>query len=276
MSSSPLTDGHGLLRPWERGRAFTLESHPPTPGLERLIDRHWTVCWDLRGRAPFRQEILPHPSINLVRDPRGARVFGVPTRRDVRLLHDLGWAAGTKFRPGAFTAVTGIDAAAITDGSMPVPAILAVRSPITRGASADDPPDLFRTEVESRLAPYADIDDPALELVGTVMASMRDLPPDTRVRQLAARHLVAPRTLQRLFRRYVGVSPKWVLKRLRIHDAVEQLAIGPDRPWTELALQLGYYDHAHFIRDFRSVTGRSPTDFLAEAQAAPTAAPANP
>ena len=60
-------DGHGLLRPWERGRAFTLESHPPRPGLERLIDRHWIVRWDLRGRAPFRQEILPQYSINLVR-----------------------------------------------------------------------------------------------------------------------------------------------------------------------------------------------------------------
>jgi integrase len=68
VSSSPLTDGQGLLRPWKRGRAFTLESGPPTPGFERLIDRHRTVCWNPRGRAPFRQEFLPHPSTNLVRE----------------------------------------------------------------------------------------------------------------------------------------------------------------------------------------------------------------
>jgi transcriptional regulator GlxA family with amidase domain len=89
--------------------------------------------------------------------------------------------------------------------------------------------------------------------------------PDARVEELAAMHHLAPRTLQRLFKRYVGVGPKWVLKRLRIHQATERLAEPNPRPWTELALDLGYYDHAHFIRDFRLVVGRSPAKYAAEA-----------
>jgi AraC-like DNA-binding protein len=226
------------------------------------------VRWDLRGRAPFRQEILPHPSINLVADMHSVRVWGVPTRRDVRLLRDQGCVIGTKFRPGAFTAITGIEASSITDGSIVAPVVLAGPPETTLLVSADDPLAAARTEVEARLAPHADIDDPALELVGAVMASMPDLPPNTRVERLAARHHVAPRTLQRLFRRYVGVSPRWTLKRLRIHQAVEQLAAGQQRPWTELALELGYYDHAHFIRDFRLVTDRSPAEYVREALAA--------
>ena len=60
------------------------------------------------------------------------------------------------------------------------------------------------------------------------------------------------------------MSPKWVLKRLRIHQAVERLADRRVVPWTELALDLGYYDHAHFIRDFRLVVGRSPADYVSE------------
>ena len=55
-------------------------------------------------------------------------------------------------------------------------------------------------------------------------------------------HHVPPRTLQRLFRRYVGVGPKWVLKRLRIHRAAERLTATSPPRWTELALELGYYD----------------------------------
>ena len=35
-------------------------------------------------------------------------------------------------------------------------------------------------------------------------------------------------------------------------------------PWTTLALELGYYDHAHFIRDFRLVVGRSPAGYGSE------------
>jgi AraC-like DNA-binding protein len=182
----------------------------------------------------------------------------------VRLLCGEGWAIGTKLRPGAFTAITGIEACSITDGSVPVPAVLAAAWP----APGDDPLGAAATAVEGRLAPYADVDDPALDLVGAVIASMRDMPPDLRAEQLAARHHVAPRTLQRLFRRYVGVGPKWVLKRLRIHEAVAQLTAGRQRSWTELALELGYYDHAHFINDFRLVTERSPAEYVQEALAA--------
>ena len=77
-------------------------------------------------------------------------------------------------------------------------------------------------------------------------------------------HHVAPRTLQRLFRRYVGVI-EVVLKRLRIHRAAERLTATSPPRWTELALELGYYDHAHFIRDFRLIVGRSPAEYAAEA-----------
>jgi AraC-like DNA-binding protein len=264
MSTTAPADNHGLVRPWERDRSFSLESRAPSPHLERLVDRHWIVRWDRRGREPFRQEILPHPSINLVVEPHGARVWGVPTRRDVRLLRGRAWALGTKFRPGAFTAITGVDAADITDRSVPVPAALG--SDLDRDLLAAGGIEVAVGEIEARLAASADVQDPALDLVSDVIESMREAAPDTRVEELAARNYIAPRTLQRLFRRYVGVSPKWVLKRLRIHEAVERLVVGSDASWTELALDLGYYDHAHFIRDFRLVVGRSPAEYVAEAR----------
>jgi transcriptional regulator GlxA family with amidase domain len=119
--------------------------------------------------------------------------------------------------------------------------------------------------IETLLAPRAGVKDPHATLAGDVIESMRHFGPHTRVEQLAVTHHLAPRTLQRLFRRYVGVRPKWVLKRLRIHQAAEQLAGASSPAWTDLALSLGYYDHAHFIRDFRLVVGRSPAEYAAEA-----------
>jgi AraC-like DNA-binding protein len=98
-----------------------------------------------------------------------------------------------------------------------------------------------------------------------IVSSMRRLPPTARVEDIANVNHIASRTLQRLFRRYVGVSPKWMLKRLRIHQAVEQISSQPPGDWSELALDLGYYDHAHFIRDFRLIVGQSPAQYSAEA-----------
>ena len=202
--------------------------------------------------------------MNLVIEPHGSWVWGVPTTRDVRLLQGEGWAVGTKFKPGAFTALTGIEASRY-------------RWPrVSRGRFGHDLNhrefDAARgalyavvAKIEARLAPRADVDDPDAALVTEVIQSMRHVGPNTRVEHLAAMHHVAPRTLQRLFRRYVGVGPKWVLKRLRIHQATEQLTATSPPRWTELALDLGYYDHAHFIRDFRLVVGRSPAEYAAEA-----------
>jgi AraC-like DNA-binding protein len=65
------------------------------------------------------------------------------------------------------------------------------------------------------------------------------------------------RTPQRLFRRYVGVGPKWVLQRYRLHAAIERLARRRDTDRTRFALELGYF--AHVIADSRAVVGRSPS-----------------
>ncbi len=60
------------------------------------------------------------------------------------------------------------------------------------------------------------------------------------------------------------MSPKWVLQRYRLHEALERLAAEGRPDWSRLALDLGYFDHAHFIRDFRAVAGRSPMEYERE------------
>jgi AraC-like DNA-binding protein len=69
------------------------------------------------------------------------------------------------------------------------------------------------------------------------------------------------RSLQRLFRKYVGVSPKWVIRRYRLHEAAERLKGSRPPPLAELATSLGYADQAHFAREFKQVTGRTARSF---------------
>jgi AraC-like DNA-binding protein len=85
-----------------------------------------------------------------------------------------------------------------------------------------------------------------------------------KVEDLAARYDTNVRMLQRLFGKYVGVTPKWVIQRYRLHEAAQRLASGDVRQ-TELALSLGYADQAHFVRDFRAVVGRPPAAYVKDA-----------
>ena len=88
---------------------------------------------------------------------------------------------------------------------------------------------------------------------------MRAAPPGTGVRAVAAQHAVAPRTLQRLFAAHVGATPKQVLQRFRHQDATDRLTGDEPSGLARLAAELGYFDQAHFVQDFRAATGRLPS-----------------
>lgn len=65
------------------------------------------------------------------------------------------------------------------------------------------------------------------------------------------------------FREQVGLAPKSVARVLRFERAVRLLGgAGADVRWSDLALGCGYYDQAHFIRDFRQFSGSTPGAFL--------------
>ena len=85
-----------------------------------------------------------------------------------------------------------------------------------------------------------------------------------RVEDIATRIGLDVRTTQRRFRREVGVSPKWVIARHRLHEAAEQLRGPSPPPIGRLAAELGYCDQSHFVRDFKAVVGCAPRPFTRE------------
>ncbi len=56
-------------------------------------------------------------------------------------------------------------------------------------------------------------------------------------------------------------SPKWVIQRYRLHEVAERLADGEVVDGTRMALDLGYFDQAHFIKDFKAIVGKTPAEY---------------
>jgi AraC-like DNA-binding protein len=78
------------------------------------------------------------------------------------------------------------------------------------------------------------------------------------VADLAASLGVHPRWLQRRFRDFVGLSPGALARVLRFRRAWEAMPDAPRRGWATIALEAGYADQPHLIREFRAFTGTSP------------------
>jgi len=62
----------------------------------------------------------------------------------------------------------------------------------------------------------------------------------------------------------IGLTPKVFCRLLRFQEALRLIENGQWISWTDLALDRGYFDHAHFIHDFQAFSGLTPQAYLAQ------------
>jgi AraC-like DNA-binding protein len=267
MDQQATATTHGILKAGSEPR-FELTRRPPADDLADYVERHWVVRWSLGPSERFTQELLPHPCVNLVTEAHGAAVHGIPLARSKHQLQGSGMVVGTKFRPGAFAAFTHMPARDLMGRSMSLQDVFGEDGAALERALTAGPPDTQEhiTAVEACLRRRLPAPDHRLELLRAIVTDMLEVDWDVGVAALARRHAVSESTLQRLFRQYVGVSPKWVLKRYRVHEAAERIASG-EAP-ARLAADLGYFDQPHFIQDFTAQVGRSPGSYARACAAA--------
>lgn len=243
-------------------RRLSFTRLPPAPALAHWIERYWIVRWSLPAREQHAQETLPHPCINLVYTAARADVIGVMRRRAREVLDGEGWVFGVKLKPGALHAWWPHPADALTDAVRPIAALLGPELAgfdAAAGPGEDDAAVIARFEAPLLARPPAA--DPRFDRLGVIIDAIVGDAAITRVEHLAERYATTPRALQRLFRHYVGVGPKWVIRRYRLQAAVDTLAAGAPVDWAGLALGLGYFDQSHFIRDFTALVGVPPAAY---------------
>ena len=228
--------------------------------LADRVEHFWRVRWNLEGQPPQVQETLPHPNVHLVVEPGRADAWGVHTGRWTRVLEGRSQAFGIKFRPGAFRELLGRAVADIADAAIAAHALFGDDASVLANVlDADDATAaaVASAFLRSHLPPA---DEPALLAARIVDAVADDLELHS-VDELARRFGLSLRALQRLFNEYVGIGPKWVIIRYRMHEAVARVQSGQPVAWAALAQDLGYFDQAHFIADFRKLVGRTPGDY---------------
>ncbi len=85
-----------------------------------------------------------------------------------------------------------------------------------------------------------------------------------RVEELADYCHASVRQIQRGFQNVVGASPKLFARILRFEQAQRRLMTDAETELTGLAHECGYFDQAHFIKEFRAFTGKTPSEYARE------------
>jgi AraC-like DNA-binding protein len=229
--------------------------------LRGLIEHFWIVRWTLPDGAMQVQESLPHPNVHVVVEEGEAHITGPHTARFVRELKGSSGVFGIKFTAGGFYPFYGKPIATLANRTIPLSNLFSDADAFAREIQSCKS-DRTRMRIAVRyFERHRPTHDATVEQARTIVASIAGDREIISVAELAARSGLNVRALQRLFKQYVGVSPKWVINRYRLHEAVERLKAGKTVDWTQTALELGYFDQAHFIRDFKKLVGKTPAEF---------------
>ncbi len=244
------------------------ERYHPSPDLEPYVEHYWMVEWDLRGQAAERAETLPHPSVHMTFEQGGiCRIRGAARVKFSRLLEGKGGVFAVKFTPGGFYPFVGVPVSRFSDTTVSLHDVFGAEGDSLGCAVLGESTGLSRIKIiEDFLRARLPEPDENLPLVTELVYAVANEREILKVQDLVDRYGMSKRTLQRLFAKYVGVSPKWVIQRYRLHEAAEKLAAGETVNQAAIALDLGYSDQAHFVRDFKAIVGVSPAAYARAAR----------
>ncbi|QKW40198.1 AraC family transcriptional regulator [Actinomadura sp. NAK00032] len=213
------------------------------------MERYWEARWDYA--EPYRQKIVPYPNVHLSFGGGRADVNGVCSGYQTKVLKGRDHVFGVAFRPGCFRPFLGAAVSTITDRVVPAAEVF----------GPDLPGALDVPTVEAFLLKHVPDDDPRARQAAAAVELIAKDKAVTRVERLAGELGLSVRGLQRLFAEYVGIVPKWVIRRYRLHEVTARMAAGGAIDWAALAADLGYVDQGHLIRDFKGIFGEQPTRY---------------
>lgn len=256
----------------ERGFSPSLARYAAPPELADLVRRFWVPVWSLPDREVSVQRVLQYPVCQVVLGPDGGRLVGPHSGLNTEELRGSGWVLGAMMQPAAGALLLGGPVSGLANQERDLATVDSLDSAglveQVRAVMAAGPADPTRQQeacglVADALAVLLPVDEEGL-LVNAVVELVEGDRTIRRVGQVCDKLDLTERTLQRLTSRRVGLSPKWLIQRRRLHDAADRLRAGDDVDLARVAAELGYADQAHFTRDFRAVTGLTPGAFAAE------------
>jgi AraC-like DNA-binding protein len=249
----------GILYP---ARLPTFHRVPAPESVTNLVQWFWIPEWDIEPGHTSRQHLIAFPTSNLVVQKDLVEFAGPTTRRSHRDLTGRGWAVGALLRPALVPRFTD-DPGSLRDAQMPLP-LADLQASVSEAMSGTDPRERRQRAVEA-FTSWLVTQGPDVSEEGILANAMMDIigtcTSVTRLEDVAERLFVSPRTLQRVARKYIGLSPSALIRRRRLQEAADRSRTDPAADLAGIAAELGYADQAHLTNDFQKFLGFTPTTY---------------
>lgn len=233
---------------------------PPDVEVRDCLHPEWAMLRFTQSGEPPSGAVTPEPIRPsfpfVVSGPTSRSLdFGVKKSRIWGLgLQPAGWARYVGL-PACDLADRIIDGHSLSETGLFAPILDLVRAT----SEPDDAARLINAFLLARDVPVS----PNHDAIVACQQALHD-PEIATVEMLVSRLGIGRRSVERLCARYFGFPPKLLLRRQRFLRSLARFTLEPAKHWSD-ALDVHYFDHAHFVRDFRSFMGTTPTEYAATA-----------
>lgn len=250
----------------------------PIPNISNLIDCYWHA--DSDSIIPEKKKIIPDGFTEIIfhyRDPYRINLSGRWQKqrkcllagqiRKFFYLENTGASGmfGIKFHPAALSHLFGLNMVELTDRVVPLQTVVGklfrgVEAAVQNEISIEDFVQMLNQFFSERTT-HLSVNEKIEKSINLIFTRKGDVT----VAELTDLVHITERQLQRLFNHFVGLSPKFYCRIIRF-NYIFSLMEKHDSSWVEVALHSGFYDQAHFIRNFQAFTGEDPSAYLFEEQ----------
>lgn len=235
------------------------KERPAIRGLAAAFSAVWVHRMDDRAAPPI--VITPDATIDLQWIDGRFRVAGPDKEPQIERLPAGAVIVGFRFQPGAAAGWLGVPANEILGGRLDLGDLWGTRAGELgdRVKAAPDLASMLR-QLEKTVGMYTQRRDPHDPLMGSAFDAIdKGLPPETPLVPFLQRRLhMSERTLRRRFEDAFGYGPKTLDRILRFHRFRRLQKLSGDASTALLAIEAGYADQAHLIRESRRLTGITP------------------
>lgn len=206
------------------------------------------------------QKNLPDPNFHLVFESDSLQLIGPVSKVYQYEMRGSGGIVGVKFNLGALDGVLDKPVSDYVDTQINAQTLFS-HVPETLDLLDQAGTDEQRVDaLQGLLATIPPVPQKPLKQLNQAIQLIKTEPELVKVEQICERLYVSKRTLQRLFQRYVGLSPKWLLRKYRLSQVLAMLEQNqPDVH--DVIAALGYTDQAHLIHDFQHILGSTPRQY---------------
>lgn len=255
---NPIT---GVLHQRQSAELYQLRRYFPDAALTELIEQFWLVDWDLRGKASHIQQNLPDPNFHLVISNGTASLLGPVSKSYSYEMQGKGQIIGVKFALGALAELLNFKPADFIDQQLDVQQLFAIDSRQLLSELSMANSDQQRVAIlQCCFKPFAIAPSVQAARVRQLVHLIKQHSDITKVELLSERSNLSVQAIQRCFRQYLGITPKWLIRKYRLHHCLlllEQQSV----EIADLVEALGYTDQSHLIRDFREFLGVTPAAY---------------